>query len=127
MTKKNPKPNLKEQLQDLEKKITEEKQAFVKYANACLLDKLLAVLADLERAEKHLKNKGLSLALDQLRSVLKTEGIEEIKVENQAFDPQTMDCVEMIKGKKNQVIEVVEKGYLLNQKVLRPAKVKVGG
>lgn len=144
MSKQNPpaggKPDLKEQLADLEnkwkraladyanleKRIDQEKQAFVKYANASLLDKLLAVLDDLERAEAHLKNKGLALALDQFRSVLKTEGIEEIKVKEQNFDPQTMDCVEMIKGEKNKVIKVTQKGYLLNNKVLRPAKVMVG-
>ncbi len=141
MTKKNPKPNLKKQLQDLEnkwkraladyanleKRITAEKQAFVEYANACLLDKLLAILGDLERVEAHLKDKGLSLVLGQFHAVLKTEGIKEIKAENQVFDTETMDCMEIVSGKKNKIMSVVQKGYLLNQKILRPAKVKVGG
>lgn len=112
--------------QNLEKRFEKEKKEFVKFSNAALLDKLLSVLDDLERAEMHVKDKGLSIAVDQFRSVLKTEGIEEIKALNKDFDPESMDCLEVVKGKENKVIEVVEKGYLLNSKVLRPAKVKVG-
>jgi molecular chaperone GrpE len=112
---------------NLEKRVEKEKKEFVLYSNASLIDKLLAVLDDLERAEKHLDNKGLSIAVDQLRRVLTSAGVEEIKAEDKKFDPETMDCVEMVKGKKNKVVEIVEKGYLLNKKVLRPVKVKVGG
>jgi len=45
---------------------------------------------------------------------------------NQPFDPKTAECVEIIPGKKDQVVSVTQKGYLLNDKVLRPARVKVG-
>jgi len=111
---------------NLEKRVQLEKQEFVKFSNASLLDKLLAVLDDLERAEAHLKNKGLTLTVNQLRMVLKTEGVKEIKANRAKFDPEKMDCIEMVKGVKNQVVEVVQKGYLLNNKVLRPAQVRVG-
>jgi len=111
---------------NLEKRVQAEKESFVKFSNAALLDKLLAVLDDLERAEKHLQNKGLTMAVGQLRTILETEGIVEIESRGKKFDPERMDCVEMVKGKKNLVIAVQQKGYLLNGKVLRPAKVKVG-
>ena len=111
---------------NLEKRIEAEKQDFIKFSSAGLIDKLLAVLDDLERAEKHLKNKGLTMAVNQFRLVLKTEGVEEITALGNRFDPNSMDCVEMVKGKKNMVSEVVLKGYLLNNKILRPAKVRVG-
>ncbi len=111
---------------NLEKRIVREKEAFVKFANAQLLDKLFLVLNDLERCQKHLKNKGLSLANDQFKEVLASEGVEEIKVLGRKFDPETMDATEMTVGPKNKVVEVVLKGYYLNDKVLRPAKVKVG-
>ena len=140
MTKKLTKKSLEDQIKDLtekwkraladyanlEKRVQLEKEAFIKFSSAGLIEKLLAVLDDLERAERHLKNKGLAIAVDQFRSVLKTEGLEEIKALNTKFDPNSMDCVEMVKGKKNMVIELVQKGYLLNNKILRPAKVKVG-
>jgi len=112
--------------QNLEKRIVQEKEEFAKFASAALLDKLLPILDSLEKCQIHLEDKGLSLILEQLERVLESEGLEEIQAEGEEFDPQLMDAVEMTKGKKNKVIEVVLKGYKLNNKVLRPAKVKVG-
>lgn len=112
--------------QNLEKRFEQEKKSLIKFSNAGLIDKLLAVLDDLQRAEKHIKDKGLTIAVDQFRLILKTEGIEEIEAQGKKFDPMSMDCSEVVKGKENVVLEVVSKGYLLNNKVLRPAKVKVG-
>jgi molecular chaperone GrpE len=112
--------------QNLEKRFEKEKEDFVKFYNASLLDKLLAVLDDLERAEKHLKDKGLTLTVNQFKSVLKTEGVGEIKSDEEEFDPEKMDCAELAKGPKNIVVETTLKGYMLNSRVLRPAKVKVG-
>ena len=112
--------------QNLEKRIEKEKTSLVGFLNASLIDKLLGVLDDLERAEAHLKNKGLSISVSQFKEVLKTEGVEKIKAKGQDFNPETMDCVEMVKGPENIVINVTLKGYKLNGQVLRPAKVKVG-
>jgi len=112
---------------NLEKRIEKEKKSFVKFSNAQLLDKLLTVLDDLERCEKHAKDKGISLVCERFREILRGEEVEEIKVLDQKFDPKTMDAVEIVPGPKNKVVEVILKGYLLNGKVLRPAKVKVGG
>lgn len=111
---------------NLEKRIIREKEDFVKLASAQLLNKLLSVLDDLELAERHLKNEGVSLVCNRLREILRSEGIEEIKATGQEFNPEMMDAVEMVTGPKNKVVEVVLKGYLLHGKVLRPAKVKVG-
>ena len=113
--------------QNLEKRVIQEKQEFVKFSNALLLSKLLAVLDDLERAEKHLKDQGLSLAVNKFKEVLQKENLEEIKAQGEEFNPELMEATEIIEGPKNRVVEVVNKGYLLNNKVLRVAKVKVGG
>lgn len=113
--------------QNLEKRIISEKQDFAKWANAGLIDKLLAVLDTLEKAVEQIKDKGLKLVLDQFKTVLESEGLTEIKTLGEKFNPETMDAVEMVEGERNKVIEVVLKGYKLNDKVLRPAKVKVGG
>jgi len=112
--------------QNLKKRVEKDKFEYAKFATSSLIDKLLSVLDDFERADQHLKDKGLSLALDQFNSVLQSEGVKEIEVLNQNFDPQTADCVELIKGKKNKIIEIIKKGYYLHDKVLRPAQVKVG-
>lgn len=112
--------------QNLEKRVNRDKQEFVKYANESLIDKLLVVLDGLEAAQNHLNDEGLGLVLNQLESILKSEGVEPILAQHQEFDPETMDCSELVSGEKDKVINVVQKGYLLNGRVIRPAKVKVG-
>jgi len=112
--------------QNLEKRVVKDRVSFVQFANAALIDKLLAVLDGLEQAAVHLKDQGLNLVVEQLKAVLTTEEVKEIKVLNQMFDPQTMDCVELVAGPTNKVISVSQKGYWLKDKVIRPAKVKVG-
>ncbi|MFC1627290.1 nucleotide exchange factor GrpE [Patescibacteria group bacterium] len=112
--------------QNLKKRVESEKHDFIKFATASVLDKFLSVLDDLERAQTHLKDDGLKLTIDQFKSVLKTEGVEELDVLNKPFDPASADCAEIIAGKKNINLQVIQKGYSLHGKILRPAKVKVG-
>jgi molecular chaperone GrpE len=111
---------------NLERRIIREKEEFVKNATAQLLDKLLSVLDDLELCEKHLQDRGVSLVCNRFKEVLQSEGVKKIKVLGKKFDPETMEAVELIPGPKNKVVAIVLKGYFLNDKVLRPAKVKVG-
>lgn len=111
---------------NLEKRVIKEKEVFVKFANAQLLDKFLSVLDVLERSEQHLKDKGLAIVCNHFREVLKSEGVEKVKIEGRIFDPETMDAVEVVAGPKNEVVEIVLPGYKLEGKVLRPMKVKVG-
>lgn len=111
---------------NLEKRINKEKEVFVKFSNAQLLQSLLPVLDDLERAEQHLKDQGLNLAISKFKEVLQKENLEEIKAQGEEFNPGLMEATEIIEGPKNRVVEVVNKGYLFNNKVLRVAKVKVG-
>lgn len=110
--------------QNLEKRVIAEKKDFLRFANASLITKLLPVLDGLENCYGYLKDKGLGLILDQFKKILESEGVKEIKVEGEKFDPEKMDVVEKLKGKGNR-IELILKGYRLNDKVLRPAKVKI--
>jgi len=132
MVKKNRQPQddqLKRALadyQNLTKRVEAERLEFVKYVLEQFLAKLLSVVDALEAASTHLKDQGLGLALQQLKTVLDEEGVKEMSLINQPFDPKTAECVEIIPGKKDQVVSVTQKGYLLNDKVLRPARVKVG-
>ena len=98
----------------------------MRLANASLIDKLLGVLDDLERATNHIKDHGLKLILNQFKSVLETEGVQQIQAKGEEFNPETMDCVDMVPGPKNKVVKVLLKGYKLNDHVIRPAKVQVG-
>ena len=112
--------------ENLRKRLEKEREDFVKFSSARLLDKLLPVLDSLESCRGCLEGKGLELLLRQFKEILKSEGVEEIEAMGKVFDPLKMDAVEMGPGEKNKVIDVIMKGYELNGRVLRPAKVKVG-
>jgi len=133
MKKPTPTQTLENQLkrtladyQNLQKRVVSDQQDFVKFANAALLTKLLPLLDDLNRANSHLKNKGLQLTVDQFKAILNSEGVKELQLLNTSFDPKNADCVELVPGKKDYIIEIVQTGYALANRVLRPARVKVG-
>lgn len=113
--------------QNLEKRHSHQRSETIKYANQTLLDKLLPLLDDLNRAQDHLNDAGIDIVINHFRNLLTSEGVTEIKAKGQEFNPETMDCVEVVNGKKNHVISVLTKGYLYGDKVLRPARVNVGG
>ena len=64
---------------NLEKRVDKEKAAFIKLANATLIDKLLPVLDSLEKCGEHLKNKGLNFTLAQFKKVLESEEVKEAR------------------------------------------------
>lgn len=112
--------------QNLTKRVESERLEFIKYVLEQFLLKLLPVVDALEAAEAHLKDQGLNLALQQLKTILAGEGVKEMDLLNRPFDPKLAECLELVPGQKDQVVAVAQKGYLLNDKVLRPARVKVG-
>lgn len=112
--------------QNLEKRQAREKEEFVQYAAGSLALRFLSVLDNLEKAQEHLKDAGLELAIKEFKRVLSEEGILEIEVLGHEFNPEEMEAVEMVEGEEdNKVAAVITKGYRLKNKVIRPAKVKV--
>jgi molecular chaperone GrpE len=111
---------------NLTKRIEQRQQNWRDRVAARLIDKILDVYDDLDRAKKELKDKGLTMAVDQLWSTLTSEGVEKINPQGDEFDADRMDCVKMVDGAKNEVVDVTQTGYLLNNQVIRPAKVTVG-
>lgn len=111
---------------NLEKRNSEEREAFVNYSNTHLLLRVLPFLDNLEMLETHLDDVGLKLIVKDFRQTLREEGVVEIDVLNTDFDASTMEAIEMVEGKPNKVKEVITKGYMLKDKLLRPARVKVG-
>jgi molecular chaperone GrpE len=101
-----------------------------------LLIKVLGILDNIERAIGHFTEKekgsewakGIIQIRDQFRKFLEEEGVEEIKSEGEKFDPNFHEAVgeTEVEGKEaGYVVEVLQKGYLLKGKLLRPAKVRV--
>lgn len=112
--------------QNLEKRTQEEKNEMRKYASAQVIIRLLPFLDNLERAQIFIKDEGLKAVKERLTLVLQEVGLEEISVLNKEFDPQVAEAIEVLEGKKeNMVVEVVRKGYRLNGKVVQVAQVKV--
>jgi molecular chaperone GrpE len=112
--------------QNLQKRTAEEKLNFINFANSTLIRKLLPILDNLEMTQKHLDDDGLKMIIKEYYQVLFDEGVAGIETEGKDFDPAVMEAVEMVEGPENKVISIVQKGYLLNGKLLRPARVNVG-
>jgi molecular chaperone GrpE len=112
--------------QNLEKRVAEDRQNWIKLANRELLIRLLPALDALLLAKKHTKDEGVSLSIKTFMDALREEGVERIEVKDKDFDPQVMECVQVAKGEEGKVIEEVKPGYMLHDKVLRPAQVVVG-
>ena len=112
--------------QNLQKRVTEEKVDWIRSSNKDLLLRLLPVLDTLMMAEKHLHDQGLAVCINQFLDTLKAEGVTRIKTVGETFDPVFMEAIVTDIGKENEVLEELRAGYMLNEKVLRPAQVKVG-
>ncbi len=104
----------------------EQESVIVRMASAILIEKLLLSLDSLQLAQSHLKDQGLQMVIDQFKLTFAEEGLSSIESDNKEFDPLTMDCIEVVPGEKDKIIETVSQGYFLHDRVLRPAKVKVG-
>lgn len=111
---------------NLEKRTAEEKEHFLTLVKIQVMESFLPFFDNLEKIQEHSKDEGLELTLKDLQKVLKNTGVEEIEAEGKDFDHNTMEAIEIQKGEKNKVLKVIQKGYLINGILLRPAKVAVG-
>lgn len=112
--------------QNLERRVTEEKQMLGTMYTQIVIEKFLPVLDNLENAQKHLKDEGIEMVLKQFKDVLNREGVEELGTEGETFDPQNHEAIETVEGEKEgTVAKVIAKGYKIENRVVRPAKVIV--
>jgi len=97
---------------------------------------LLEILSIIDNFDLLIKNlnkkddytKGINLVYDQLNSFLKKHNCIAFESINTKFDPSLHEAIEMIKDDKkenNLIVDEIQKGYKLNESILRPAKVKV--
>ena len=112
--------------QNLEKRVEEERKLLSKLSASLLIEKLLPVLDNLEKAQVHLKDEGLEIVIKQFNDILTGEGVEEVVAEGAQFNPNFHEAVESQQGEHdNVVIKVLTKGYKIEDTILRPAKVIV--
>lgn len=119
--------------QNLEKRVAEGRSELAAWAGAEVIKKILPVMDHFDKAlagvsEEEMKSgwfKGVKMSVVQLQQVMRDEGLEQIETDGQ-FDPTLHEAVDIKEGKDNQILEVVEKGWMLNGKIVKPAKVVVG-
>jgi molecular chaperone GrpE len=113
----------------------EERATLAAFSNASLIAKLLAVLDDFDRALENVPPEahdawieGVKLVERKLRNVLESEGVTPIQAVGEPFDPNLHEAVvheETADHPDNHVIDEVQRGYRLHDRVIRPSLVRV--
>ncbi|EJF52540.1 molecular chaperone GrpE (heat shock protein) [Saprospira grandis DSM 2844] len=114
------------------KRNAREKLQLIQTAAADTIKSLLPVLDDFDRAVKAGQelDDGIMLIYEKMKKALVQKGLEEMESTGQAFDPDFHEALTKVPAPteelKGKVIDTVEKGYILNEKIIRYAKVVVG-
>jgi len=120
---------------NLRKRTEKEKTEFFKYALSDVFREIISILDNFDRAlekkeesnKKHFRE-GIELIYKQLQNLLKKHGIKPIELEGDKFDPRFHEALmseESGEVKEPTVSEVIQKGYMIYQRLLRPTLVKV--
>ena len=125
---------LQAEFENYKKRIDREKIEFTKYAHASVIADMLPVLDSFEIALKNMNDKekfveGIKIIFAQFHSILEAEGLKPIKTDNEKFDPYKHEVLMKEESDKPEgtILEEFQKGYMLNDKVLRFSKVKISG
>ena len=122
------------EFQNYKRRAAKEKTDTLQYANEKIVGDLLPVIDNFERAlatetdDLEGYAKGMQLIFEQFKKALENAGLEEIKAEDEVFDPNVHNAVmaENVEDKEDGVItKVLQKGYKLRDKVVRPSMVAV--
>jgi molecular chaperone GrpE len=125
------------EFENFRRRTSKEKLEMIQSANEQLIKALLPVADDFERAEKSFRDKndkeleGFFLIQNKFRKTLEQYGVKVMILESGAsFDADVHEAITQIpapsENLKGKIVDVIEKGYLLNEKVIRFAKVIVG-
>jgi len=124
------------ELENYKKRATRERIDSLKYGQESLIKDILPLVDNLDRAMDHACTsndfeafkEGLRLIQNQLNCCLEKQGVEKIEAAGRVFDPNVHEAMLQVESpdhQNNQVVQEFEKGYLLNGRLLRPAKVSV--
>ncbi|MDZ4244022.1 MAG: nucleotide exchange factor GrpE [Candidatus Doudnabacteria bacterium] len=121
--------------ENYKKRRDKESQELVRFAQEITVVKMLPTLESLEQALKaapddekfKVWSDGVLKIVQQLEKVLLEMGVEKIKTIGEKFDPSRHEAVESVEseGESGTVVEEIQSGYKLNNKIIRPAKVRV--
>lgn len=120
------------------KRTNKEKFDLINSAGEQVMLSILEVIDDSDRADEQIKNsqdiealrEGVLLIFNKLKNVLQSKGLKEMESTGTVFDPELHEAITEIPAPKSKlkgkVIDTVQKGYYLNDKIIRHAKVVVG-
>ena len=125
------------EFENFRRRTAKEKIDTIMNASEGMIKEILPVVDDFERAQSAFEKateiaplkEGIDLIFNKLKKILENKGLKEMDSKDQTFDVELHECITQFEAgddKKGKVIDVVEKGYMLNEKVLRYAKVVVG-
>ena len=125
------------EFENYRRRTTKEKVEMINSANKELISLLLPVIDDFERAIKLTSKEnldtsmeGFELIFQKLNSLLEKQGVKKIEIKTgDDFDPDFHEAITKIASKKNlkdKIVDVIENGYMLDDKVIRFAKVVTG-
>lgn len=128
---------LQAEFDNFRKRTAKEKLDLTVTASENVIKDILPVLDDFERALQNMEKngneadiQGVTLIFNKLKTILKAKGLEEIEAMDADFNTDEHEALTMIpapdESKKNKVLDVIQKGYKLNGKVIRYARVVVG-
>lgn len=120
------------------KRTIKEKTELILNGGQKLMEKLLPVLDDLDRAHQNMEQatdvatlkEGVDLIIDKLMKTLSSEGLKKMETEDALFDTDFHEAIALVpaqeEAQKGHIMDCVQPGYMLNEKVIRHAKVVVG-
>ncbi len=119
------------------RRVMKEKADLILNGGEKVLTNILPVVDDLERAQQHMDKatdvaalkEGIDLIIDKFKKFLKSQGVKEIETKDKDFDVNYHEAVTMVPSQsddqKGKIVDCISKGYTLNDKVIRYAKVVV--
>lgn len=123
------------EIANIRSRASRERADLIRYSSSQLGLRMLDVLRSLELAIESSKDsadstlEGVRLTAESMRSALSSEGIVEIAIEDGVFDPSRMEAIAAIPAPDDvdsgSVLQIIETGYMIHDRVLRPAKVVV--
>lgn len=126
------------EFENFKRRNAKERMELIQTAGKEVITDLLDVLDDCDRAQKQMENssdpkeirEGVLLVFNKLRNILQARGLKHMKAINEEFNPDLHEAVAEITAateeQKEKVLDEISKGYYLNDKIIRHAKVVVG-
>jgi molecular chaperone GrpE len=127
---------MKADFENTKKRLERDKVDAIKFANERLLQEILPIVDNLDRAMTSLSEghdpgkvkQGLKIAQEEVHKVLELHGVEVVKSVGTEFDPKFHEAVAVVEDadvKDGTIVDEIQRGYILNGRLIRPSRVRI--